>query len=278
MSKLLPGLLLILAITIGIYEPANSQDQSPVNIFQKATGDGGFEYFAQNIDYGPYQVQIDFPELENLRPSTAIPFYKVIYPGDPQSLFLLEPKSGTNTSFKSRYQIALGDPEANVDLGYNYWLPFENGKEYMLIQGANGSYTHQGKNAFDFVMEEGTKVCASRSGRVVAVKEDSDLGGPDISFMEHGNRITILHDDGSFADYVHLRYNGSLVKAGDLVRAGQVIGYSGNTGWTTKPHLHFQVYKAIKFGIRTLPVKFLISENVAAHLQELRAYKGHHPR
>ena len=62
----------------------------------------------------------------------------------------------------------------------------------MMVQGANGSYTHQGKYAWDFIMEEGTKICASRKGLVVQVKEDSSIGGPDISFMKDANRITVF--------------------------------------------------------------------------------------
>lgn len=253
-------------------------NENPVHIFQKATGDGGFEYFAQNKDFSPYQIQIDFTELLNLQPTETIPYYRVIYPGEPQKLFRLKPKGGSATSFKSQYQMAMGDPEAKVNLEFIYWLPFEHNKAYIMIQGANGDYTHQGKNAFDFVMEEGTKVCASRDGKVVAVKEDSRIGGPDISFMRHGNRITVLHEDGSFADYVHLKYQGSLVAPGEMVKAGQVIGYSGNTGWSTKPHLHFQVYKAVKFGIQTLPAKFLTANKRVSYLKEMETYKGYHPR
>ena len=271
----------IVTVLIGILLVFNctslqAQEKNPVHIYQKATGDGGFEYFAQNQDLSPYQIQIDFPVLQNLQPSISLPYYQVIYPGEPQKLFVLKPQGGSSTSFRSQYQMAMGDPFVHVDLSHSYWLPFENGKSYILIQGPNGSYTHQGKNAFDFVMEEGTKVCASRDGLVVAVKEDSNIGGPDESFMKHGNRITILHEDGSFSDYVHLQYQGAMVRPGDRVKAGQVIGLSGNTGWSTKPHLHFQVYKAVKFGIQTLPVQFLISQQVTVPIKESHTYRGYH--
>ena len=263
---------------ICLYIPLSAQNSNPVHIFQKPTGNGGFEYFAQNKELSPYQIQIDFPVLQNLKPTKSLPYYQVIYPGKAQKLLELQPQGGSSTAFKSQYQMAMGDPSANIDLSFPYWLPFEHGSTFILIQGPNGSYTHQGKNAFDFVMDEGTKVCASRDGLVVAVKEDSNIGGPDESFMKHGNRITILHEDGSFADYVHLKYQGSLVHVGDQVKAGQVIGFSGNTGWSTKPHLHFQVYKAIKFGIQTLPVNFLISQQVTVPLKESVSYQGYHPR
>ena len=253
-------------------------NDSPLEIFQKPNDNGGFTYYAENKDLAPYQLQVDFTELTNLTPSKPIPHFQVIYPGPAQKLFDLKPGGGRNSAFKSRYQMAMGDPHAQVDMNFPYWLPYEHGATHMLNQGPNGSYTHQGKHAFDFVMDEGTPVCASRGGLVVAVKEDGRIGGPDAKFMEHANRITILHEDGSYADYAHLRYQGSRVNPGDEVVAGQVIGYSGNTGWSTRPHLHFQVYKAVKFGIQTLPTRFVIAPNVVADIKEFKSYRGVHKR
>lgn len=253
-----------------------TQPQNPVHIYQEPTGNGGFRYFAQNLDLAPYQLEISFTELNNLKSSEPVPYYTVVYPGDPQDLFVLEPTVTGGASFKSNYKLTLGDPKASVDEGFIYLLPYEHDRSYMMVQGANGAYTHQGKYAWDFIMDEGTKVCASRPGVVVQIKEDSNLGGPDISFMEHANRITVLHEDGSFADYVHLRQEGALVEPGDQVVAGHVIGYSGNTGWSTKPHLHFQVYKAVKFGIQTLPVTFLLETGPLKELKEQVTYRSYH--
>jgi len=253
-----------------------AQSHDPVRIYQEPSGDGGFRYFAQNIDLAPYQLEITFSELKNLKSSVDLPYYTVVYPGDPKPLFRLDPITSGSTSFKSGYKLTLGDPEATTDNDFVYSLPFEHRKTYIMVQGANGTFTHQDKYAWDFAMEEGTVVCASRDGLVVRIKEDSNMGGPDISFMEHANRITVLHDDGSYADYVHLKQDGALVAIGDRVISGQIIGYSGNTGWSTKPHLHFQVYKAVRFGILTLPVKFLTGSGVLSELKEQVAYQSVH--
>ena len=43
--------------------------------------------------------------------------------------------------------------------------------------------------------------------------------------------------------YAHLKFKGSLVEVGDRVKANQVIGLSGNTGYSTEPHLHFALLK-----------------------------------
>jgi len=267
-------LFIMFLLSITLY----GQQNNPVHIYQEATGNGGFQYFAQNLDLAPYQLEIEFTELSNLQSSATLPYYTIVYPGEPKPLFLLEPITNGSTSFKSSYKLTLGDPTVSVDKDFSYSLPYQHNKKYIMVQGANGTYTHQGKFAWDFIMEEGTKICASREGIVVQVKEDSNIGGSDVSFMKHANRITVLHQDGSLADYVHLQQHGSIVSHGDQVAIGQVIGYSGNTGWSTKPHLHFQVYRAIKFGVETIPVKFLIAPGAATELKEQTEYRAYHPQ
>jgi murein DD-endopeptidase MepM/ murein hydrolase activator NlpD len=58
--------------------------------------------------------------------------------------------------------------------------------------------------------------------------------------------ISVLQVDGTYAEYLHLRHGGTVVKPGDRVVAGQLIGYSGNTGWSSTPHIHFHVYVPIR--------------------------------
>lgn len=130
------------------------------------------------------------------------------------------------------------------DSSYIYWLPYEKGSRYLFVQGANSSFSHKGELSFDFKMKKGSKICASREGTVIATKSDSDKGGLKDEFLSDGNHIVIQHQDGSIAQYWHLEQNAVLVKVGDFVKKGQVIGLSGNTGYTAFPHLHFQIIDA----------------------------------
>ena len=66
-------------------------------------------------------------------------------------------------------------------------------------------------------------------------------GRPDSALKSRANYVKIRHDDGTIGNYVHLQHDGVLVEVGDKVRTGDVIGMSGNTGFTTGPHLHFEV-------------------------------------
>jgi len=128
------------------------------------------------------------------------------------------------------------------DNSYIYSLPFAKGSKFLLIQAYNSKMSHTKELSLDFKMNPGSKICAARGGVVTAVKEDSDEGGLKDEYLSKGNHIIIIHSDGSQAMYWHLQKDGVLVNEGDSVTTGQLIGYSGNTGYTAFPHLHFQVY------------------------------------
>ena len=154
---------------------------------------------------------------------------------------------------------------AGQDKAGTYRLPFEDGKNFPLTQGNNGSLSHTGYclYAFDFGMPEGTKICAARGGKVIEAKEDLVKGG-----SGGGNQIKIDHGDGTVGCYFHLKHLGALVEVGDLVLQGDSIGLSGMTGFATGPHLHFQVDKAGK----SIPVTFEDVEGDAGVPQSGKSY------
>jgi murein DD-endopeptidase MepM/ murein hydrolase activator NlpD len=128
------------------------------------------------------------------------------------------------------------------DTSYVYELPYEEGKSHLLAQGYFSRFSHKERAALDFKMKRGTKICAARDGIVIRVKEDGDRGGWNRKYRPYGNNIVIQHADSSRAGYWHLQKDGALVKVGDTVKKGQVIGLSGKTGYALFPHLHFIVW------------------------------------
>lgn len=104
--------------------------------------------------------------------------------------------------------------------------------------------SHAGELSLDFKMKPGRKICAAREGVVIEVKEDSDRGGLKNEYINDGNHIIIRHEDGSQAMYWHLKKDGAVINEGDKVTKGRHIGFSGNTGYSAFPHLHFQVQDA----------------------------------
>jgi murein DD-endopeptidase MepM/ murein hydrolase activator NlpD len=129
-----------------------------------------------------------------------------------------------------------------------YELPYLPDKNVMIAQGYNGLWSHKGENALDFWMRKGQIICAAREGVVLSTKSDSKKGGPFNKYINDGNYIIIKHNDSTSAAYWHLEYKGVLVKAGDSISAGQPIGKVGSTGFSSGPHLHFEVYYFDRFG------------------------------
>ena len=127
------------------------------------------------------------------------------------------------------------------DTSHIYWLPYQKGKSYLLVQASNSKMSHLEELSLDFKMKKGSKICAARSGWVIEARGDSDKGGLKEENLADGNYIIILHADSSVSKYWHLEKDGVYVKVGDYVKQGDLIGASGNTGYTAFPHLHFQV-------------------------------------
>jgi murein DD-endopeptidase MepM/ murein hydrolase activator NlpD len=121
-----------------------------------------------------------------------------------------------------------------------------------------GKISHQHKFAYDFGMPVGTPILAARSGTVYSVRDGHTRGGNDPRLRSRANEVVVVHADATFATYGHLR-PGIGVRVGQRVETGTLLGYSGNTGYTDGPHLHFEVWVRSRKGDReTVPVRFRV--------------------
>ena len=180
-------------------------------------------------------------------------------------------------AYSFSYSWIIGDKDAVHDDSYIYKLPYSTGTSHRVSQGYDTIHTHKGRSkyAVDFAMEEGTKIYAARGGKVIKTKSDSNLGGYSKEFASHGNYVTIAHSDGTFATYYHLKQHGVLVKVGDEVEKGYAIGYSGNTGYSSGPHLHFSVFRAISASsTHSIAVKFASANGVVSDPKEGALYQA----
>ena len=134
-----------------------------------------------------------------------------------------------------------------------YVLPWEIGKTFVMgqLNCTDGSHSRErlySQFAYDIPMPIGTNLVAVQSGKVVGLAEnfeDVKDGVNDESLYDKANYINIEHPDGTRASYGHLTTNGALKSIGDNVIQGEVIALSGNSGWSSEPHLHFQLNKCI---------------------------------
>ena len=140
-----------------------------------------------------------------------------------------------------------------------YTLPFKKKDFIDAVSDPRAHFAHF-KHAIDFGLSEGTTILASRAGTVVDIKVDSKEGGADPKYndIKYLNYITLKHSNGEYSQYAHLKHDGALVKLSEQVKTGQPIALSGNTGFTTEPHLHFQVLKLnkTKIGWESLKIRF----------------------
>ncbi|MFL6589899.1 MAG: M23 family metallopeptidase [Chthoniobacterales bacterium] len=197
--------------------------------------------------------------MENVTPSRPVPF--TVESAGRRSFQLVRfQRTDKRRAWSCHYQpfCQFGARRSTTTNDADYSMPFGPGR-YVVMQGPRGSFSHfagtGSENAVDWTVPVGTVVCAARDGRVVGVKQDSNVGGPDPSFRPYANYIIIKHSDGTFAEYIHLQKDGALVQLGDQVTVGQPIGLSGQTGFASKPHLHFDVFQAID-GKRKLSLPF----------------------
>jgi murein DD-endopeptidase MepM/ murein hydrolase activator NlpD len=144
-----------------------------------------------------------------------------------------------NVSLAANYR----PTESNPLHGFLY--PFNTYQT--LSQEYNGT-THRGRMRYarDMAAAIGTPIFAMRSGVVVGVEDrfPDTGGGPEN--MTKFNYVWIEHDGGYRSAYLHLKqgFTSSInIKIGDRVRAGQAIGLTGNSGWSSGPHLHVEVHK-----------------------------------
>lgn len=217
---------------------------------------------AHNAYYAPVELVLGIDELTDIEaPAPDQPLRFVVPARGEMDLFSLAGLPNTGTpSIRYRYTWLIGDPliEHRPDLPYR--APFAVAAGFKVSQAFPMAVTHtaaDSRHAVDIVMPIGTDIHAARGGIVFEVTSQNFRGGTDQSRDgSAANLVRILHDDGTWAEYAHLSRNTIRVRPGDRVERGEYIADSGNTGFSSGPHLHFAVLRNRGLGIESLPVTF----------------------
>ena len=86
------------------------------------------------------------------------------------------------------------------------------------------------------------------------VEDDFEGAGLDQEkFASRANHVRVLHADGTMGVYAHLQPESVTLGPGQRVRVGQRIGASGNTGFSTGPHLHFALQRNRGMELESIP-------------------------
>ncbi len=132
-------------------------------------------------------------------------------------------------------------------------LPVENPvitQLYGETKFAQRAYRSKFHTGVDFKASVGTPIFAAHDGTVVAV-DNNDQGTSRWRKYQYGLYVVIEHENNLSTLYAHL--SRTVVQKGDRIKEGDLIGYSGNTGYSFGPHLHFTVYWAPSVQYKKIP-------------------------
>lgn len=154
--------------------------------------------------------------------------------------------TGTNVEAPPLDDVEDPDPGEDIEIGDSEWVwPLHNHKKYRITSGfgtrtsptAGASVNHK---AVDIGCPIGTPVYAANDGYVGGTHynpKNSNKGANGYHDQSGGNWVQLNHTNGFTTVYCHL--TSVKVSYGQQVKKGDLIGYSGNTGGSTGPHLHF---------------------------------------
>nr|WP_283254780.1 M23 family metallopeptidase [Luteimonas galliterrae] len=237
--------------------PLASGPHAAVRLRIDEDGAGRYSAWAENALAGPVEVLLRFDRNHNMTSQPLLPARATVAAnGKTLVANLFTADAARPGNFEVELDAVVGDPSAKPR-PFEYLIPLQR-QALRVDQGFDGQFSHAGNEnryALDFAADIGTPVMAARGGVVMQVESDFAQAG--LSEEEYGGRanfVRILHDDGTMALYAHLQPDGALVRVGQAVRQGQQIGLSGNTGFTSGPHLHFAVQ--VNRGMRLESIPF----------------------
>ena len=145
-------------------------------------------------------------------------------------------------------------PES-FDPAHTYAFPLGGAGPYLCTQGVDGAFTHffaGTHHAVDFRCPVGTPVLSVAAGRVSEVRMSNTCGGMHVRNLFKWNSVMVAHQDGTFAEYVHLKHGSARVAVGDDVAEGAHLADSGDVGFAPEPHLHLQLARSAATDAPTL--------------------------
>lgn len=141
---------------------------------------------------------------------------------------------------RGKWQVAQGGTNEFI----NYHYPFLSQRYAIdLKRLKNNQYFENIGNMCEDYYAFNEEIYAPAAGKVIAIEDNiSDQSpGERNELSTFGNYIILKHAHNEYSLLAHLQQNSICVKQGDSVQLGELIAYSGNSGDTTAPHVHFQV-------------------------------------
>ncbi|WP_024871570.1 peptidoglycan DD-metalloendopeptidase family protein [Tolumonas lignilytica] len=221
-------------VEVDVWEP----DQDAVTLRYTKMGN----LYLYNSLYGPVTVMLKLNQRDNVIAHKDLS--KPIVIAARTEVFVDQVHYLGQGTLEFSYHFSVGTPTDIQEDHSRLQPPFTG--SFQISQGFNGGYSHHlpgNRYAMDIAMPEGTPILAAKSGTVLDMRDS--YAGHSIDPQERAktNYIRLLHADGTMTLYAHLKTHSCVVKPGQQVKTGQLLALSGNTGYSTGPHLHFAVQR-----------------------------------
>jgi murein DD-endopeptidase MepM/ murein hydrolase activator NlpD len=256
----------------------HSFERPEVKLFERSEQDG-VTLFAQNTYYAPIQLAYRITTAQNVATSTPLRGMQMLPArGDATLLSVGAADPSMPVKFDYEYQFLPGDPQAQHRPDRPYRFPFGKSTAFFVSQAYPDTVTHtdpSSQYAIDFEMPIGTHIHAARGGVVIEIASDFfEVGVDAAKDGPRANVVRVLHDDGTMSLYGHLNWNSIRVVPGQRVERGEYIADSGNTGFSTGPHLHFVVQRNRGGAIVSVPIEFEAASGAALTVQTGARYSA----
>lgn len=232
----------------------------PTIVINERRRDGEVDLVAINTFAIPIEVILQITQADNLNHRTGDIIRHVVAATADEIVVTVTAGQPGSWSFAYQSRFVIGDPEARHRPPVPYRAPFAAASQYPISQAFPGQLSHfdaANRYAVDIEVPVGTPVYAARAGTVIDQATRFFANGTDLEKDgPRANLVRIVHDDGSIAVYAHLNWDSIRVRIGDEVDEGQYIADSGNTGFSTGPHLHFDVQLNREMELVSVPFQF----------------------
>ncbi|MCZ6717151.1 MAG: M23 family metallopeptidase [Gammaproteobacteria bacterium] len=232
----------------------------PTIVINERRRDGEVDLVAINTFAIPIEVILQITQADNLNHRTGDIIRHVVAATADEIVVTVTAGQPGSWSFAYQTRFVIGDPEARHRPPVPYRAPFAVASQYPISQAFPGQLSHfdaANRYAVDIEVPVGTPVYAARAGTVIDQATRFFANGTDLEKDgPRANLVRIVHDDGSIAVYAHLNWDSIRVRIGDEVDEGQYIADSGNTGFSTGPHLHFDVQLNREMELVSIPFQF----------------------
>lgn len=251
---------LILTTTFILYHGKSfgmaSQD-SWIKVYDEAVSGKAFNTFVElSLPILPIRVKFVARDVFNCSLASKLPLtIKLTEVGKKLAIsdfMQIDPMLPYRCYYSWSYLYGSEETKDVTDCSLHY--PLDPDAPSQIIQGTNSGDTHKGDlgYAVDYAVPEGTKVLAAQEGVVAEVRDEVD------DKLVEGNYIILLHPNGYLSKYAHLKAKSIKVKRGQLIKTGEVIAESGQSGFRSdkkamEPHLHFDVFLSQKNKRITIP-------------------------